>query len=222
MDKKNIINYVEWTQTREPHWGEMTYVTFSEPNSIRNAREIRAFQILHGVLGLASELPELRRASSAVNLVEEYGDCFWYLASIVRGLSLTDVWAEQVKVMEEASAVGAEYHLYRNLEENTGVMLDQVKRHIFYSANNQEFLGTLLALTTDSLIRLVKSAGLTIENVLATNKAKLEARYKDRHTKEEALNRDLTVEESVMKSEIERAITTIEEQRKYKELLPQS
>lgn len=200
MDKKKILDYVEWTITREPIWADLHNVSFNTDSTCRRAREINTFQILHGALGLASELPELERVSSEVNQLEEYGDCFWYLASIVRGLRVQQLWAEQLRVMEEVTTPCTGYVAKASLQEVVGVLLDQVKRNIFYSAFNHEFLQTLVVIATDHLLRLVKYSGFSLEQVLDANKAKLEKRYKEKHSNEEALNRDLEAEAVAMQN----------------------
>jgi NTP pyrophosphatase (non-canonical NTP hydrolase) len=84
-----------------------------------------------------------------------------------------------------------------------GEFQDMMKKHMIYGksldrVNLKEELGDILwyvALAVDEL-------GTTFEDIMATNNAKLAARYGDVFTKEAALNRDLNTEREILENGI--------------------
>lgn len=81
------------------------------------------------------------------------------------------------------------------ISTEAGEILDAVKKSIFYGkpfdlVNLQEEIGDCLWY----LAILAKEAGMSFEDIMAQNIAKLKARYPDKFTEERALNRDLVAE----------------------------
>jgi len=80
-----------------------------------------------------------------------------------------------------------------------GELLDAMKKFIFYGrsidrANVKEELGDILyyaSLTMDEM-------GFTLEDVMETNSEKLKARYPEKFTEDNAINRDLDKERQVL------------------------
>lgn len=90
-------------------------------------------------------------------------------------------------------------HAAIGLCTEAGEFLDSVKKQLFYGApkdatNLKEELGDLcwyMAVAMDSL-------GTNFEKVMETNIAKLRARYPEKFTSENALNRDLDAERKTL------------------------
>ena len=85
------------------------------------------------------------------------------------------------------------------ISTEAGEILDAVKKSIFYGkpfdlVNLQEEIGDCFWY----LAILAKEAGMSFEDIMAQNIAKLKARYPDKFTEEKALNRDLEGERSVL------------------------
>ena len=82
-----------------------------------------------------------------------------------------------------------------------GEFLDQIKKNTFYGkeidyVNLGEEVGDMLWYISV----ILNSLGLTYEEVMDKNIAKLRARYGDKFTKEKAINRDLKTERDILES----------------------
>lgn len=90
-------------------------------------------------------------------------------------------------------------HAGIGMATESGEILDQLKKHLYYGkvldeVNLVEEIGDLffyMAIACDSL-------GVSFEDVMKKNNAKLRARYGDRFTSEAAINRDLEKERSIL------------------------
>jgi NTP pyrophosphatase (non-canonical NTP hydrolase) len=85
------------------------------------------------------------------------------------------------------------------ISTEAGEILDAVKKSIFYGkpfdlVNLQEEIGDCFWY----LAILAKEAGMSFEDIMAQNIAKLKARYPEMFTEEKALNRNLVAERSVL------------------------
>lgn len=85
------------------------------------------------------------------------------------------------------------------ISTEAGEILDAVKKSIFYGkpfdlVNLQEEIGDCFWY----LAILAKEAGMSFEDIMAQNIAKLKARYPDKFTEHAALNRDLEKERNVL------------------------
>jgi len=85
------------------------------------------------------------------------------------------------------------------ISTEAGEILDAVKKSIFYGKpfdliNLQEEIGDCFWY----LAILAKEAGMSFEDIMAQNIAKLKARYPDKFTEDAALNRDLSYERKVL------------------------
>jgi NTP pyrophosphatase (non-canonical NTP hydrolase) len=85
------------------------------------------------------------------------------------------------------------------LATETGEILDAIKKHVFYGAeldtvNIEEELGDVLwyvAILCDEL-------NLTLDQVCVKNIVKLQKRYPNKFTKDDAVNRDLKAEREIL------------------------
>lgn len=88
------------------------------------------------------------------------------------------------------------------ISTEAGEILDAVKKSIFYGkpfdfVNLQEEIGDCFWY----LAILAKEAGMSFEDIMAQNIAKLKDRYPDKFTEEKALNRDLVAERRVLEEQ---------------------
>jgi len=90
-------------------------------------------------------------------------------------------------------------HCVIGLGTESGEMLDQFKRHIYYGkpldvVNVKEELGDVMWY----LMNLCRLMNLDLEEIMQMNIDKLKARYPDKFTAENALNRDTTAERIIL------------------------
>ena len=128
----------------------------------------KTVRLLHAALGICTELAELKDGDTIVNLVEEIGDVYWYLAIADDVLS----WQETIpySTVVEKSAM---FYL--------GEIQDVIKRHIFYGKEldtvriSTAFKGIAWHLLDD-----LNKRGLRVEDSWEANIIKLEKRYPDK------------------------------------------
>lgn len=150
---------------------------------------------LHAVLGMGGELGELRLAvdkGDEVNILEELGDFYWYLA-ILENLYNVDLIFLQEDISRD------ENDLIDDLEFYVAEFLDKLKRTIYYNkkAHIDDILENMdnIAITLDCLSYVF---GSTPAQVKAANIKKLKARYGDKFSEENATNRDLAQESKIL------------------------
>ena len=114
---------------------------------------------------------------------------------------VTDV--EDYSVMEERLGTIdlAIIHSMLGITTEAGEFTDAIKKHLLYGkpldyVNLKEEFGDILWYISIGL----KALGLTYEEVMQTNIAKLKARYGDKFTEAAALERDLETERKVLES----------------------
>jgi NTP pyrophosphatase (non-canonical NTP hydrolase) len=93
-------------------------------------------------------------------------------------------------------------HASMGLSTEAGELLDAMKKHIFYGkkldmVNLQEELGDIFWYAA----QLADAAGFTFEDTMEKNIAKLKARYPDRFTEKDAVNRNLDVERKILEGD---------------------
>lgn len=94
-------------------------------------------------------------------------------------------------------------HAGMGMETEVGEFMDELKAHIFYNkpldeTNLEEELGDLMwyvALACDAY-------GLSLSSIMAKNIAKLQARYPEKFTELQALNRDLDRERETLEGHL--------------------
>lgn len=94
-----------------------------------------------------------------------------------------------------------EVHALFGLQTEVGELVDRFKREIFYNkkpdnTNVKEELGDILWYMSI----LLDCYGLTYEEVMEANIAKLAKRYPDKFNSEDAVNRDLDIERQVLET----------------------
>lgn len=179
-------------------------------------------RLFHGILGLSSEMGEMTMAyekveaarkqfegnarykqlkanyeKAKVNLKEELGDCYWYTNLILHEMGITCGGAVA------QSITSPNFHKMRykpggflkDLVICSGVLLDSMKAKIYY---NRDLVAEDIIGLTGSCIMILnllcKYYGLTTSEVLEANNRKLEERYPEKFTTEDANERDLKAE----------------------------
>src|SRR5262245_50836576 len=103
------------------------------------------------------------------------------------------------EVVARLASIVRENHALDGLTTELGELADIFKRYVYYGKRVdiravKEELGDLLWYVGT----LCNATGLSLEDVMAANIAKLRARYPDKFTEADALNRDLKAEMSAL------------------------
>lgn len=154
-----------------------------------------ALNLSHMVLGMCSEVSELREAMfnmDSVNIGEELADINWYIANYERLRGRIVEGNYSFKEFNPTIDI-----LYNEISE----LQDLVKKFIAYGKeidiiNETSLLGSIKNLLKCFYIQY----NLNEEEYLAKNIAKLESRYPEKFTNEKALNRDLETERRILES----------------------
>lgn len=162
---------------------------------------VDGIRLTHMSLGISNEIGELFFATDPLHVREEIGDLCWYCAGVasVYGLSFSEVW-EHAEPLLEKTPEGPS--VVASLAVEAAKIAEQVKKHVFYGKTaNREII-------IDAVIRVVwmaayicKLSGVSFESVLSENIAKLRARFPDKFTESEAVDRDKAAEYKAMKED---------------------
>lgn len=172
--------------------------------------------ILHGAIGVQTEVTELFELFQnideehvyseidGINLAEEIGDILWYEAILMRELDIKQ--PSSMIVAESFSKCDADEFqiVLNNLNMASGQLLDMLKKKCFYdrsivAENVAEKLTTIRACCYWFLDKLTDQ---TFESVRATNINKLQTRFPEKFTTEDANNRDLEKERRVLEGNV--------------------
>ena len=149
----------------------------------------------HMVMGMCTELPELEdalRKSDDVNVGEELADIYWYIANYetFRGYDLDDF--EPMK----AGGIGIEKLYY-----DIATLQDLIKKYVAYDkAINIEEERDLLRHIKENINHFFMYKRLDRGEYLKKNIDKLIARYPEKFTQYDAVNRDLDKERKILES----------------------
>lgn len=171
-------------------------------------QQVRAIRLLHGAIGLASELSELRHMDQneeldTVNLKEEMGDLCWYMGIMVDelGLDPTSVFQERAinKPTEESQK---RIHLSEHIDNLTidiGAMIDLLKKNLMYGKPlDVESVGQFLHGIGCEIEAALNVYGMTSAESRERNIEKLRARYGQKFTEAAALERNLAAEREIL------------------------
>lgn len=170
--------------------------------------EVRNIRLLHGVIGLGSELAELREMVQAeeidvVNLKEEMGDMFWYMGIMIDELGLTPelVMVDSLTIDEE-DIVDKRLELNLAIDEITiavGKTLDLLKKSIMYGKelSTEDVMDQLIVIDIFICTGLALY-GISPGEARERNIEKLRARYGQKFTEAAALERNLAKERKIL------------------------
>mgnify|MGYP001197215003 FL=1 len=181
------------------NWNE--YLSLSEKTlSTEFHANDKVQRVLHGVMGIGTEVGELLEAFNMnetpidlVNLKEEIGDAYWYLAILYREMP---EMAE--KRMPGTIDVPIEYILHE-LSLTSFNLLDLMKKKLFYNKTiDPEQFEAYVNHIDHYLKCLLLNHSFILNEILDTNINKLKARYGDKFSADKAINRDLDTERDIL------------------------
>lgn len=162
-------------------------------------------RLFHAILGVATEVNEMYDAIESnefidrVNILEECGDAYWYLAIGVNELKIKGAEYQFVSYATIPEAISA-------LRVHTAQMLDLCKKVLFYGKElNNKVISDLMINTFNSVYALVYVCEGEMSSVLETNINKLKARYPEKFGLSEAENRNLVLERTVLEKGLNNA-----------------
>ena len=211
--ESNYLALDQWAQ------GNRNWSDCASGDDAASTKPVRQdYRLLHGVLGLATEVAELAEnfdfSSSPTpldmeNVAEELGDIMWYAAILTDALHFVDDdccdyiedQAHDTWLHGKDMTSVAEYMSY--ITKQQGVLLDAVKRAAFYgnALDLPRFKDALEKLHVDVLVLCAK-LGSDAYTIRAANIAKLAARYPDKFDPSRAINRDLAAERAAASSAV--------------------
>lgn len=178
---------------------------------IERFSQFRSIRLLHGVIGLASELAEIREMADkkeidVVNLKEEMGDLYWYMGIIVDELKidpnlifsneqvegLTAMQDKEIALKQLGWAVDA-------MTINIGYAIDLLKKNLVYGKplDEQKFCNKLYSIDFN-ISHALFLYGITPSQARERNIEKLRARYGEKFTEAAALERNLDAERAIL------------------------
>jgi len=165
-------------------------------------------RMLHAGLGMVTETSELFAAIDKMDLVnirEELGDLFWYIAiaydSINTECEFTSKCYPYVPLSNWWKGCG-EYKMEHLLLRSISEFIDSIKKNIFYGKplERKEVLYTLQSIFNKTFWIMGSFDCIDLDSVLTDNIKKLQLnRYDGSFSEERALNRDVENELSHMK-----------------------
>lgn len=170
---------------------------------------VRSIRLLHGAIGLASELAELREMDQkvdldVVNLKEEMGDLCWYMGIMVSELGFDP---ESIFSLHPLySAAGTEEQRRKDLSEHIdnltidiGNMVDLLKKNLMYGKDlNVDGIKEKLFNIGRQIEAALNVYEMTSSQSLERNIEKLRARYGEKFTEAAALERNLAAEREIL------------------------
>lgn len=154
--------------------------------------------LLHAVMGILTEVEELlenydENKYDSTNVLEEVGDIFWYL-SIIGRIYNTDYTYSENKSNDPMKTI-------ISIVKNSCKLLDYMKKGIYYnkSIDQEQFLSITNTIMV-SLSEYVNYYEIDPKMSFDINIAKLKARYGEKFSSDRAINRDLSIERSILES----------------------
>lgn len=165
-----------------------------KPNDVLRDNELMLYRLGHALLGITSEIAEVRDTTETPDLVEEYGDMFWYLNLGCAALNTS---------IDEIELIGYEGDALDPIDAiviQQGIIADKLKRAIYYG-KEFEYDDVLKALAKIKINLIIACEDIeeNYEDVLDANIRKLSQRYPDlKFDAERAINRDLEKEKKAL------------------------
>lgn len=198
----NLQTYIPLALRTEAPTSNVAKAIVGSASTDLNHRLVRT---LHAVMGLSTEVGELLEAYNdakkagkmdRVNVGEEIGDCFWYNAIFIDANGI-----DHDAMLEDPSCgkglrVG---RLLRQMSVDASILMDECKRALFYNKDFNE--ARLLETFGDLYSRQMKLCGyfrFNPDELRAINISKLQTRYPEKFSENEAVNRDLEGERKVL------------------------
>lgn len=170
-------------------------------------------RLLHGTIGIITEVDELlenfpeeswlqkirnyigldKRRFDSVNALEEIGDITWYAAIFfreIKGIETSDITPAEIDNPFRASL---------QIMSFSCEILDMMKKKIYYNKEyDEQLLGDLAKEIMSIIMGICKYYDISINDVFQKNISKLEKRYPEKFSTENAINRDLDSERKTL------------------------
>ena len=170
-------------------------------------------RLYHAILGLCTEMHEVYDAIELkdpntwdnVNILEEFGDQFWYLAIAADELKITkqinDFKVEQIDKVTLCNPM-SKYIFIKSLRQLQAGLLDTCKKVMFYGKQLdlevvKENIFTQYLMLRANIV-LISQDEETIDSVMHINIAKLKQRYPEKFDGYKAEIRDLDAERKIL------------------------
>ena len=170
-------------------------------------------RLYHAILGLCTEMHEVYDAIELkdpntwdnVNILEEFGDQFWYLAIAADELKITKQINDfKVKSIDQETLCNpmSKYIFIKNLRQLQAGLLDTCKKVMFYGKQLdlevvKENIFTQYLMIRANIV-LISQDEDTIDSVMHINLAKLKQRYPEKFDGYKAEIRDLDAERKIL------------------------
>ena len=170
-------------------------------------------RLYHAILGLCTEMHEIYDAIELkdpntwdnVNILEEFGDQFWYLAIAADELKITKQINDfKVESVDNATLCNpmSKYIFIKSLRQLQAGLLDTCKKVMFYGKQLdlevvKENIFTQYLMLRANIV-LISQDEETIDSVMHINLAKLKQRYPEKFDGYKAEIRDLDAERSIL------------------------
>ena len=173
---------------------------------------VRSIRLLHGVIGLSSELAEIQELVEKpnidpVNLKEEKGDLFWYMGVIIDELQFdpNKIFmfndTDKIQSFSDNDARSQLQEQIHGLTKSIGTTVDLLKKHVMYGKELKvDAVKDQLQQIDYYINRSLRIYGLTSAAARETNIAKLKFRYQEKFTEAAALERDLVTERAILET----------------------
>jgi hypothetical protein len=151
--------------------------------------------LLHGVVGVLTELEELIGWNDDVNKKEEVADIFWYIALLDRELDLRLTLS---KIETDIFQLKQDVIIIQSIKTSC-LLLDSLKKKLYY--NKQIDIESFSKLTKElfeSMCLFCLLNDIDIPKILDTNIDKLKARYGEKFSSEKAINRNIKLERTIL------------------------
>lgn len=150
--------------------------------------------LLHATLGMADELFEYNMSQSWLNAVEELGDLCWFIALAGKTLDFNPF-----------ACPAPDLQAAPTLADAVASFVGSVKKSYAYGKPLDRLSLTYLLDVMVARIDLIaqNKSKRSIDELLAANIAKLQARYPEKFTAEAAVNRAVKQEAAAMRAELQ-------------------
>lgn len=170
-------------------------------------------KLLHGTIGMITEVDEFlenfseeswlqrlrvaigieKNKFDSINVIEELGDITWYAAIFFREfptMSYSDIIPSEVSSPFKSSL---------QIMSFSCEILDMMKKKIYYNKDySDENLQMLVSEIMSIVLGICEYYNISIEDVFQRNISKLEKRYPEKFTSENAINRNLELERKTL------------------------
>lgn len=178
------------------NWNQ--YLELSEKTLSREFHTDEKVEVLlHAVMGILTELDELLenydRGFDSVNVLEEIGDVIWYFAILGREFGID---FPNLEIKEKAKEP---QKIIINLIKNSCKLLDILKKKIYYNKPiSEEVFVSLTRIISLNIADYMNYYDIDVEKSFEVNINKLKARYGEKFSSENAINRNLEVERQIL------------------------